>query len=320
MSKRPTPRRRPKTPARSPLQSVTVRVPGSTSNLGAGFDTLGMAVTLYNDVTLQRTAEPGVRAAVADATDGVDMASEAAAWFFARAGVPEFGFTFAVKGDVPMSRGLGSSVTLRAGIVAGLNELSAAGLDKYDLAELVTKLEGHPDNATPAVLGGFCVGRTDPNRGVLTGVVRRAIGKELVFVVVSPSQELETKKARGILPKEIPYFDAVRSINSASYVVAAFLSGEYDRLTHAVADFMHEPYRLPLIPGARDAIQAGVAVGALTGWLSGSGSSVMCVTRPAKAAKVARAMVHAFAAAKVPSRAFRLHADNDGLRIVARGR
>lgn len=319
MKKRPTPRR-PKTKARSPLQSVTVRVPGSTSNLGAGFDTLGLAVALYNDVTLRRTSEPGVHAATPDAIAGVDMASEAAAWFFARAGVPEFGFSFVVCGDVPMSRGLGSSVTLRAGIVAGLNELSGAGLDKDDLAELVTKLEGHPDNATPAVLGGFCVGRTDPSRGVLTGVVRRAIGKELVFVVVSPSQELETKKARGILPKEIPYFDAVRSINSASYVVAAFLSGEYDRLSHAVADFMHEPYRLPLIPGARDAIQAGVSAGALTGWLSGSGSSVMCVARPAKAAKVARAMVHAFAAAKVPSRSFRLHADNEGLRIVARAR
>ncbi|HLP26609.1 MAG TPA: homoserine kinase [Acidobacteriota bacterium] len=318
MKKRPTPRR-PKTTTRSPLQSVTVRVPGSTSNLGAGFDTLGMAVTLYNDVTLRRTRETGVHAATPDAIAGVDMASEAAAWFFARAGVEEFGFSFAVRGDVPMSRGLGSSVTLRAGIVAGLNELSGAGLDKDDLAELVTKLEGHPDNATPAVLGGFCVGRTDPNRGVLTGVVRRAIGKELVFVVVSPSQELETKKARGILPKEIPYFDAVRSINSASYVVAAFISGEYDRLTHAVADFMHEPYRLPLIPGARDAIQAGVAAGALTGWLSGSGSSVMCVTRPAKAARVARAMVAAFADANVPSRVFRLHADNEGLRIIARG-
>lgn len=301
--------------ASRPLQAVSVRVPASTSNLGAGFDTLGLALNLYNTVRLERTAG-GVQAADAASAPGIAMAREAAGWFFPRAGVAEFGFAFSVKGDVPMSRGLGSSVTLRAGIVAGLDALSGAGLGRDDLAELVTKLEGHPDNATPAVLGGFCVGRMDPQKGVLTGVVRKEIGRELVFVVASPSQELETKKARGILPKELPYFDAVRSINSASYVTAAFLTGEYDRLAHAVADFMHEPYRLPLIPGARDTIAAGLAAGALTGWLSGSGSSVLCVARPARAAKVARAMVEAFGAAGVKSRAFKLQADNDGLRVL----
>lgn len=300
---------------RRPLQSVSVRVPASTSNLGAGFDTLGLALNLYNTVHLTRTVEPGVHAASPDAIAGVDMAAEAASWFFPRATVPEFGFSFRVTGDVPMSRGLGSSVTLRAGIVAGLNALSDAGLDRNDLAELVTKLEGHPDNATPAVLGGFCVGRMDPQKGVLTGVVRQRIGREVVFVVVSPAQELETKKARGILPKELPYFDAVRSVNSAAYVTAAFLTGEFDRLEHAVADFLHEPYRLPLIPGARDAIEAGVEAGALTGWLSGSGSSVLCVARPAKAGRVGTAMAKAFAAAGVKSRVFKLYADNEGLRV-----
>jgi homoserine kinase len=286
-------------PPRRLPSAVAVRVPGSTSNLGAGFDTLGLALSLHNTVHLARRREPGVHPAEPAAAAGREMAAEAAAWFFARAAVPEFGFSFRVAGDVPMSRGLGSSVTLRAGIVAGLNALSGAGLDRNDLAELVTKLEGHPDNATPAVLGGFCVGRMDPQRGVLTGVVRRELGRELVFVVASPTQELETRKARGILPKEIPYFDAVRSINSASYLTAALLTGEFDRLGHAVADFMHEPYRLPLIPGARDAIQAGLGAGALTGWLSGSGSSVLCVARPRKAAAVARAMGRAFAAAGV---------------------
>ncbi len=308
-------KRRASPPSRRLPAAVAVRVPGSTSNLGAGFDTLGLALSLHNTVHLERRREPGVQPADAGAAAGREMAAEAAAWFFARTAVPEFGFSFRISGDVPMSRGLGSSVTLRAGIVAGLNALSGAGLDRSDLAELVTKLEGHPDNATPAVLGGFCVGRMDPQRGVLTGVVRRELGRELVFVVASPTQELETRKARGILPKEVPYFDAVRSINSASYLTAALLTGEYDRLAHAVADFMHEPFRLPLIPGARDAIQAGVAAGALTGWLSGSGSSVLCVARPRKAPTVARAMGRAFTAAGVRSREHLLHADNRGLQV-----
>jgi homoserine kinase len=297
-----------------------VRVPGSTSNLGAGFDTLGLAVELHNTVLVRRTEEPGVCALEKSDAAGLAMAAEAASFFFARSGVAKFGCEFHISGDVPMSRGLGSSVTLRAGIIAGLNELSGAGLSREAIAAFVTKIEGHPDNATPAVLGGFCVGRCDPQTGELSGVVRRPIGRELVFVVASPEQHVETKESRGVLPRDLPYFDAVRSINSASYVVAAFLSGEYDRLAHAVGDFMHEPYRLPRIPGARAAIEAGVAAGALTGWLSGSGSSVMCVARRAKAAKISRAMVAAFSAANVPSRAFALHADNAGLRIVARSR
>jgi homoserine kinase len=179
-------------------------------------------------------------------------------------------------------------------------------------------LEGHPDNATPAVIGGFCVARCDPHTGELLGVLRKPIGRDLCFVVVSPDQELETKRARGILPKELPYFDAIKSVNSAAYVVAAILSGEYDRLRDAVCDFLHEPYRLPLIPGAKTAIESGIKAGALTGWLSGSGSSVLCVARPQVAAKVGRAMAAAFAAQKLPATVRLLHADNQGLTVRKR--
>lgn len=305
-------------PARRRPNSVTVRVPGSTSNCGAGFDTLGLALTVYNQVTLVRGDWRGARAREQSDAAGLDLADEAARLFFVRAGVEEFGFTFHIEGDVPMSRGLGSSVTLRAGVVAALNELSGARLTKDDFCSLVTQLEGHPDNATAAVLGGFCVARCDPRTGELRGVVRKALGPGLRFVVVAPGQELETRKARGILPKELPYFDAVKSVNSAAYVVAAILSGEYDRLRHAVGDFLHEPYRLPLIPGAQAAIRAGVAAGALAGWLSGSGSSVLGVARPRTAAKIGRAMAAAFAAHQVRSRVFTLRADNSGLAVVAR--
>jgi homoserine kinase len=299
-------------------KSVTVRVPGSTSNCGAGFDTLGLALQVYNRVTLGRGDWRGPRAREQSDAAGLDMAAEAARLFFVRAGAEEFGFTFHIEGDVPMSRGLGSSVTLRAGVVAALNELSGAGLTRDDFCSLVTQLEGHPDNATPAVVGGFCVARCDPHTGEFRGAVRKAIGPELRFVVVAPEQQLETKKARGILPKELPYFDAVKSVNSAAYVVAAMLSGDYGRLRHAVGDFLHEPYRLPLIPGAQAAIRAGVAAGALTGWLSGSGSSVLCVAAPRMAAKIGRAMVAAFAASQVRSRMFILRADNSGLEVEAR--
>jgi homoserine kinase len=297
---------------------VTVRVPGSTSNCGAGFDTLGLALTIYNNITLTRGDWRGAQSATDHRNPGLGMADEAAGLFFVRTGLEEFGYTLDISGDVPMSRGLGSSVTLRAGVVAALNEMAGAGLTRDDLCSLVTQLEGHPDNATAAIVGGFCVARCHPHTGELLGVLRKPIGHDLCFVVVSPDQELETKKARGILPKELPYFDAIKSVNSAAYVVAAFLSGEYDRLRDAVGDFLHEPYRLPLIPGAKPAIEAGIAAGALTGWLSGSGSSVLCVARPRGAAKVGRAMAAAFAAQKLSATIHLLQADNKGLRVVKR--
>ncbi|WP_438482254.1 homoserine kinase [Oleiharenicola lentus] len=300
------------------LKSVTVRVPGTTANCGSGFDTLGLALTVYNDVTLTRGDWVGARAAKSADRAGLGMADEAAALFFVRAGVEEFGFELAISGDVPMSRGLGSSVTLRAGVVAALNELSGARLTKDDLCILVTQLEGHPDNATPAVIGGFCVARCDPHTNELLGVLRKPIGRDLNFVVFSPLQELETKKARGILPKELPYFDAIKSVNSATYVVAAIVSGQYERLRDAVRDFLHEPYRLPLIPGAKPAIDAGVAAGALTGWLSGSGSSVLCVARPEVANKVGKAMAAAFAGHRVTGKVHLLRCDNTGLKVTRR--
>jgi homoserine kinase len=130
---------------------------------------------------------------------------------------------------------------------------------------------------------------------------------------VSPAVELVTKESRGALPTQVPYADAARSINSAAYLTAAFASGNFGELRHAVGDFMHEPYRLPKIPGAGPSIHAGVAAGALTGWLSGSGSSVLCVATQATAESVGRAMSGAFGRAGMASVVRLLQSDNDGL-------
>ena len=305
---------------KSPRDTVTVRVPGSTSNCGAGFDTLGLALAIHNRVTLTRAA--GAAAVPERPVDAraQGMVDEAAAKFFQTAGVAPAGFRYRIAGDVPSARGLGSSVTVIAGILAGLDQLHGTRWTPHQLVAVATELEGHPDNASAGILGGFCVARCDPATGAYVDAVRVAVPADLVFVVASPETELLTKESRGVLPATLPYFDAVKSINSAAYVVAAILSGEYDRLGHAVCDYMHEPYRLPLIPGARAAIDAGVAAGALTGWLSGSGSSVLCVARPAKAAKVGRAMASAFSGVKLRSRTFKLFADNTGLRVVSRRR
>lgn len=299
----------------SPPASVTVRVPGSTSNCGAGFDTLGLALSVHNRVTLTRIAGTEPRPERPADARAADMVAETTAAFLDAAGLAPEGFSFRIEGDVPPARGLGSSVTVIAGVLAGLNVLRGAGLSRQRLVALATALEGHPDNASAGILGGFCVSRCDPQSGAYVDTIRVVIPPDLVFVVVSPESEMLTKAARGVLPATLPYFDAVRSINSATYLVAAFATGDYERLRQAVSDFMHEPYRLPSIPGARAAIDAGCAAGALTGWLSGSGSSVLCVCRRADVAPVSAAMTTAFQRAGLASVARALIADNEGLRV-----
>jgi len=295
--------------------SITVRVPGSTSNCGAGFDTLGLALSLYNRITLVRAEGAAAEPVRAADREGQAMVEAAAARFFTAAELAPFGFTYRIDGDVPPARGLGSSVTVLAGVIAGLNALAGAGLTPHAITALVTDLEGHPDNAAAGVLGGFCVARCDPATGAYLDTVRIPVPAEVAFVVVSPAVAVLTKESRGALPATVPYFDAVRSINSAAYLTAAFVAGDFAKLRHAGGDFMHEPYRLPRIPGGRPAIEAGVAAGALTGWLSGSGSSVLCVASDRAATAVSAAMTAAFAQAGVRSEARILRADNNGLQV-----
>ena len=184
--------------------TVTVRVPASTSNCGAGFDTLGLAFNLYNHVTITRS--PGAAAVPARPEDvrAQAMVDEAAAAFFRAANRTPFGFTYRIAGDVPPARGLGSSVTVRAGVVAGLDALSGTGLDRQHLVRIVTALEGHPDNATASILGGFCVPRTNPAGGAYIDTIRFEVPADLVFIAASPVIEIMTKESRGVLPAKLP--------------------------------------------------------------------------------------------------------------------
>ena len=295
--------------------SVIVRVQGSTSNCGAGFDSLGLALRVHNRVTVTRRAAPAaeiVPATPANAA-GLAMVQEAADLFFRTTGETSWGFHYGITGEVPVSRGLGSSVTVLAGIIAGLNALSDGPLGREDVVRLVTTLEGHPDNAAASVLGGFCVARSAAEGGRYVGTVRIPVPEEIRLVVASPDVEISTKASRGVLPATVPFFDAVRSVNAAVYLTAILATGEWSKLAEAGGDWLHEPHRLPGIPGAAAAIQAGVQAGAWTGWLSGSGSSVLVVASREKAAAAGEAMRTAFAGAGVKATVRDLAADNDGL-------
>lgn len=295
---------------------VTVQVPGSTSNCGAGFDSLGLALSLYNRITItwangvaplpEQPAEQRTHAMVVQTGER----------FWRAAGAVPAGFYYRIEGDVPAARGLGSSATIIAGVLLGLDALHETKLSRSTLVKLATAVEGNPENVSASLLGGFTVSRTDPVSGDYLDSVRVLVPRELVFVAASPSLELPTPESRGVLPATLPFAHAVKSINSAAYFTAAFVTRDFEKLRQAVGDFVHEPYRLPKIPGARAAIDAGIEAGALTGWLSGSGSSVMCVCRREHAEPVAASMCAAFWNESMPCEARILDADNDGARVL----
>ncbi len=254
------------------MKAVTVEVPASTSNLGPGFDCLGVALRLFNRVTVRRVGGDDVPGGLAT----TKMVRQAVCSFWEQAGVEPFPFSCEIAGDVPMSRGLGSSVTLRLGVLTGLNTLAGRPLSRQELFEVCSSLEGHPDNAAPAQFGGFTVaGGGEEGHGVL----RFPVSPLLSFVLLVPGFEIRTDEARRLLPEAVSRRAAVASSARACRITAAFAARRYEALRDTFEDdAFHQPHRLPLIPFLPDVLAAGRAAGALGGFLSGSGSTVCCLT------------------------------------------
>jgi len=246
------------------LNSTTTQIPATTANLGPGYDCLGVALRVYNSVTVRR-GEPGT-----EAEPGA-MATAAAELFFRTAGIDPFTFTWTITGDVPQARGLGSSVTVRLGLLSGLNQLAGVPLSRKQLFALCAELEGHPDNAAPGTFGGFTVAGGPQ-------LARFEVAPELYFVLLIPDFEISTPDARRVLPAQLDRLSAVASCSNACRITAAFATRNYELLRGAFADGLHQPFREPLIPFLGAVIAAGESAGALGGFLSGSGSTICCPT------------------------------------------
>ena len=277
------------------MQHVTVRVPASTSNLGPGFDCLGVALRIYNDVTVTRSIKSRPHTVVGQAAD----------LFLHHTRRAPFSFSVSITGNVPPSRGLGSSVTLRLGVLHALNALTGNLVEPLSIFQLCARLEGHPDNAAPAVFGGFTVVRGQT-------VQRFDVSGLLSFVLLIPDFEIKTSRARRILPPRIVRAAAVENCANACAITAAFASGNYRNLRGAFADHLHQPYRKNLIPFLPRVIATAEKAGALGAFLSGSGSTICAITLQDRN-KVAAAMKRS--AGSTSFRTIVTTADNNGAQI-----
>ena len=294
------------------LSRVSVRVPCSTSNLGPGFDCLGLALQLYNTTTITRGTEtrafPGMMAATVDA-------------FFERAlggKLPRFPFDIKIEGDIPVSRGLGSSVSVRLGILMGLAELVREdfALSREQLLNLLIELEGHPDNAVASFHGGFAVCAhvaADPDAGF--GYTRVPVGPELSFVTLIPDLKLSTEVARGLLPMDIALAQAIENSQRTARIAAAFCTHDYAGLRGLFIDHFHQPYRKKLVPGFDAVLHAATQAGALGAFLSGAGSALMAITLEREEA-ISDVMLAAAHEHKLPAQVRVLKADNAGVTLV----
>lgn len=305
------------------LNKVTVRVPGTSANCGPGFDCLGLAATIYNDLELTLLEEGGLTIeAKGDGADTIPTDEKNIVWKAARLVLERSGNGDKFKGailkmenHIPMSRGLGSSA---AAIVAGLtaaNEIVGKPFNRKEILKFATEIEGHPDNVAPAIYGGFTISTVDRGQVQTFSFLPKL---KLKLVVAVPNFPLSTRMARQVLPKTIPMKDAVFNIGRASMLIAALINGKEKFLSTAFDDALHQPYRTKLVPGMQEVFTAAKKAGALGVCLSGAGPCLIAFSAADRHIEnnIAVEMVQAFKKNDVQANALILDLDTRGAFVV----
>lgn len=284
-----------------------IRVPATSANLGPGFDCLGLALDLWNEVEVSTRGDhlsisiegEGERHLPLNSKNAVVQAMRTYA-DRRHQSLPE-GIHIHCRNRIPLGSGLGSSAAAAiSGILAAEALLGLPG-DLQGRLNLATSIEGHPDNVAPCLMGGLTASMMEEDKVI----VRSLPIADLSFVVATPKFVLPTRQARAALPKTIPHKDAVFNVSRGILAAEALANGDLDLLTACMEDRLHQPYRLPLIPGAEEAVKAGRNAGAAAVVLSGAGPSLLAVLPTnADREKVSSALQKAFLEHGLESRVF----------------
>lgn len=250
------------------MRSVVVRAPATSANLGPGFDCLGLALDLWNEVE----ATPGRPSA----DDDSNLILRAARAVYDAVAEPYPGFELRCTNRVIFNRGLGSSAAAIASGVLFANEALGKPLDEAALLRLASAVEGHPDNVVPALLGGVRVATCAEDGRVLQ--TRVPVAMRLTSVCFVPEMAIPTPHARGLLPSSVAMADAVFNVARSSLLVATLASGALELLAEATRDRLHQQYRLPLFPAGATLLEAAMRAGALGAFISGAGPTVLALS------------------------------------------
>ncbi len=262
---------------------VKVKVPATSANIGPGFDSMGIALGLYNYVTAEETNTGRLEIDIIDSSKKFLPANENNLIYksmkrvFDMVGYTPPGLKLTLENNIMVTRGLGSS---SAGIVGGIvaaNKLSGSKLSTNDMLKLAADIEGHPDNVTPALIGGFTV--NVQTKYAVRYVKTELSEKDLRFAALVPDFYLQTKKSRDVLPKLVSMNDAVYNTSHSALLTASLMSGKYENIRTAVGDKLHQNYRKRLIPNMDSLFRLCYDNNALGVYLSGAGPTIIAIIR-----------------------------------------
>ncbi len=305
---------------------ITVEVPASSANLGAGYDCLGVALAITNRIDLEvRVWSRGEVELTVDGEGEGELSADRSNRFVrgleaalraARGDLPDgLGWMIAMDNGIPLSRGLGSSAAATVGGVLAGNALAGEPLSMTEMLGLACEIEGHPDNAAAAMLGGFVVS-ADGDAGV--EAIRFESPRDLRAVLFIPDLRLSTKDMREALPTEVPLADAVANLGAVAVGVAGLASGRYDLLARLTVDRLHEPYRAIVYPQLPRMIAAAREAGALGACLSGAGSTILAFADSmAGITRIEAAFFAAAADSDLPGRVLVVEPRSAGARVIA---
>ncbi len=257
---------------------IKISVPATSANLGSGFDCAGIALNLYNEVYIEQDQPFSVTSL--DNTEvpkGKDnLIYQSAKMLYDKFDKPVPDFSIKQTNNIPMERGLGSSAACIVAGLIGANEMMGKPCDTNELLNIAARIEGHPDNVAPAFLGGMAAAAIGEQN---LYSARFDIREDISFVAFIPPFPLKTSLARSVMPETIPMKDALFNISRCSLLCSAFALGKYDLLTEATKDAVHQPYRLDLIPGARQLFEISNNLGAYATFISGAGSTILSIIK-----------------------------------------
>ncbi len=295
-------------------RTVFVSVPASSGNVGVGFDVLGLALSLRNELTVRvtgRTGKPVFKLSGEGAsslpTGEKNPVFTTMQWLFKKAGKALPALELSCLNRIPLARGLGSSSTAYLAALLAANRLLGDRFSTEEILGFATEFEGHPDNVAPALHGGLRASGVIDGKVVSIGLPSPRCG----LVVAVPAFELSTARARAVLPASVPLSDAVFNLSAVALLPHA-LSKDEKLLAGLLVDRLHEPYRAKLIPGFYKVRAAAMKAGAYGMTLSGAGPTLLSFVPRAKSARVARAMARAFASSGVKCRTMNLKVDTRG--------
>ncbi len=272
---------------------VSVKVPATSANIGPGFDCLGMALPIYNIVTIDETVLPGtgVEINILSEEENVDnliidhiprdensVVYKAVELLYNSIGQTPSELKINIQTSIPVTRGLGSSAAVIVGALVAANKLLGEPADESALLSIATEIEGHPDNVTPAIVGGLVMSSLE-NDG---SIVYRKLDwpDDWAITVCIPDVELATEISRSVIPKEVPLEDAIFNLKRMGMFVNAVNKHDSDLMKLALTDRLHQPYRAKLVPGLKELTEAFKHEEDVLGCvLSGAGSSMLIISK-----------------------------------------